>query len=157
RKALHDLVRIPVDLQRQLPWQRGHDRRLHLRLPAPPPAQRHGERRPSRPAPRSATASAASRATLSSVGSASAPNERFAACSARSSSSLSNSAVNAAGAVRVTFIADHFTLSGRGRIGMKKIAVVLLLCSATAVMAQTPGKRVNVDCMDKTALDRYEG
>jgi len=39
---------------------------------------------------------------------------------------------------------------------MKKIAVVLLLCSATAAMAQTPGKRVNVDCMDKTALDRYE-
>ena len=38
----------------------------------------------------------------------------------------------------------------------RKLAVLLLLCSAAAAMAQTPGKRVNVDCMDKPALDRYE-
>ena len=38
----------------------------------------------------------------------------------------------------------------------REIAVVLLLCSAAAATAQTPGKRVNVECMDPPALARYE-
>ena len=38
----------------------------------------------------------------------------------------------------------------------REIAVVLLLCSAAAATAQTPAKRVNVECMDAPALARFE-